>query len=131
RLKIDAGRRELLKAGAASLIGLALPQEVRADAPAPLVRKRCIVLYMRGGPSHIDTWDPKPDAPAEIRGEFAAIPTSAPGIRICEHLPRMARLMHRVAVVRSVRATESNHTRAQVRDIVPLLQTLARAILSV
>src|SRR5437764_4719512 len=94
---LDPVRRAILKAGAASLLGLALPQPASGDTvPAAALRKRCIVLYMGGGPSHLDTWDPKPEAPAEVCGEFGAIGTSADGIRICEHLPRMARLMHRV-----------------------------------
>src|SRR5262249_8246842 len=63
--------------------------------------KRCILLMLWGGPSQIDTFDMKPDAPAEYRGEFRPVATSAPGMMVCEHLPRVARLAHRFAVVRS------------------------------
>jgi hypothetical protein len=66
----------------------------RADA--------CILIFLAGGPSHLDMWDMKPDAPAEIRGEFRPIATSAPDVHICEHMPRLARLMHHCALVRSV-----------------------------
>src|SRR5438105_18291 len=129
---VDPGRRSVLKAGAASLLGLAIPQAAGADpVPPSPVRKRCIVLYMRGGPSHIDTWDPKPEAPAEIHGEFGAIETSADGIRICEHLPKMARLMHRVAVVRSVTDTENDHRRAQDRVLRPFLRIFAQTFRAV
>jgi hypothetical protein len=62
----------------------------------------CIFLYLTGGPSHLETFDPKPDAPAEIRGPFASIATSVPGTRISEHLPRLAAMAHRYAIVRSV-----------------------------
>ena len=64
--------------------------------------KSRILIYLFGGPSHIDIWDMKPDAPDSIRGEFKPIATSVPGIRITEHLPRLARRMDRLAVVRSM-----------------------------
>jgi hypothetical protein len=64
---------------------------------------------MDGGPSHIDLWDMKPEAPAEVRGEFRPIPTTVPGVQICEHLPRVARQMHRLALIRSVRHEEIVH----------------------
>jgi Protein of unknown function (DUF1501) len=62
----------------------------------------CILIFLAGGPSHLDMWDMKPDAPAEIRGEFRPIATSAPGVHICEHMPRLARLLHHCALIRSV-----------------------------
>src|SRR5207245_10853800 len=65
-----------------------------------------------GGPSHLDTLDPKPDAPAEVRGEYRAIATSVPGLQVCEHLPRMAQLMHKVALVRSMHHPMRNHNSA-------------------
>src|SRR6266511_1837611 len=65
-------------------------------------RKSCIVLWMTGGPSHLDTFDLKPDARAEVRGEFRPIDTSVPGIQISEHLPRFARLMRHAAILRSM-----------------------------
>jgi hypothetical protein len=64
--------------------------------------KAAIMVFLPGGPSHIDMWDPKPDAPAEFRGEFKAIPTSVPGVHICEHMPLQARMMDKLAVVRSL-----------------------------
>src|SRR5437588_9234192 len=94
-------RRDFLRIGTVALGGLCLPSAVSA-APRPRA-KACILLYMDGGPSHIDLWDLKPGAPAEIRGPFRPIATSVTGIRVCEHLPHVARLMHRLAQVRSVR----------------------------
>src|SRR5262249_28084445 len=91
-------RRELLRVGGLSLFG-ALHQPALAATGARHAgkAKSVILLDLFGGPSHLDTFDPKPDAPAEVRGEFGTIDTSLPGLRICEHLPRTARWMHRVA----------------------------------
>jgi hypothetical protein len=75
--------------------------------------KSCILLWMDGGPSHLDTFDPKPDAPANIRGEYRAIPTSVPGIQISEHFPQFARLMHHAAVLRGMSTAEGAHGRAR------------------
>src|SRR5690348_3757500 len=72
--------------------------------------KSCILVYLLGGPPHLDMWDLKPDAPAEVRGPFRPIRTSLPGVQICEHLPRLARLAHRYALVRSVSHNNHNHT---------------------
>ncbi|HJT77435.1 MAG TPA: DUF1501 domain-containing protein [Gemmataceae bacterium] len=110
RLSCDGlTRRETLKVGALSLLGgffnlpslLALEQ---AGAPRPrrARARNVLLLYLQGGPATQDMFDLKPDAPAGIRGEFRPAVTSAPGIRICEHLPRMAKWMHRAVVVRSV-----------------------------
>jgi hypothetical protein len=71
--------------------------------------KRCILLFMWGGPSHLDTWDPKPDAPAEIRGEFKAISTSVEGTFISEHFPQIARRVHQLAIVRSMTHDDVAH----------------------
>lgn len=100
-------RRSLLQFGTGSYLGLNLGGLWRAQASAPTVVatkpiKACILVFLYGGPSHIDTFDMKPDAPAEVRGSFKPIATTAHGVRICEHLPRMAKLMHKVAVVRSM-----------------------------
>ncbi len=100
-------RRDFLRIGTVALGGLCLPSSLRA-ASRPRARA-CILLYMDGGPSHIDLWDMKPDAPAEIRGPFCPIATSVPGITVCEHLPHVARQMHRLCQVRSVRHQESVH----------------------
>src|SRR5438309_2231269 len=96
-------RREFLRCGTVVLGSPALGGPVPAAAPGPARARACILLYMDGGPSHIDLWDMKPDAPAEVRGPFRPIATSVPGVRACEHLPRTARQMHRLAQVRSVR----------------------------
>jgi Protein of unknown function (DUF1501) len=103
-------RRETLKAGALSLLGgfFTLPALLRAEEQAhthdhrPGQAKSVILLYLLGGAATQDMWDLKPDAPAEVRGEFKPIATNVPGIQICEHLPRMARWMHQAALVRSV-----------------------------
>jgi hypothetical protein len=99
-------RRAFLQAGAVSALGLALPDLFRARAAAPGrlngQAKACILLYMTGGPAQQETFDPKPDAPTGTRGEFAPIATSVNGVQICEHLPKMAKLMHHCAVFRSV-----------------------------
>src|SRR5215475_7846405 len=86
-------RRTFVRLGGLAAFGLGLPQFLQARANAPLAKakaKRCILLWMQGGPSHIDTFDPKPDAPVEIRGEFSTIPTRIPGCRIVEHFPYLA-----------------------------------------
>jgi len=107
-------RREVLRAGSLGLFGLTLPRLLagRAHAAAPRRAKACILLFMWGGPAHQDTWDLKPDAPAEYRGEFQPIATSIPGLRICEHLPRMARHADRLAVIRSMTHGDVDHTMA-------------------
>jgi len=98
-------RRETLKAGALSLLGgLNLPTLLRAEETVtrPGKAKSVILLYLLGGAATQDMFDLKPDAPSDIRGEFKPIATTAPGTRICEHLPRMAQWMHRAAIVRSL-----------------------------
>src|SRR5262245_39375618 len=76
------------------------------DGPRP---KACILLWMAGGPSHIDTFDPKPDAPQNVRGEFKPIDTTVPGIRISEHFHRFAKLMKHAAVLRGMSTQETDH----------------------
>src|SRR5262245_5480466 len=107
-------RRSTLKASLAGLVGLTLPGLLSSRAEAakagqPLDKKSCILIWMTGGPSHIDMLDPKPDMPPEIRGPFETIPTKLPGIRFCEHLPKIAAMMDRLTVVRSVDCRFSNH----------------------
>ncbi len=101
-------RRDILRFGTISLGGTLLPGTARGGSRVPRARA-CILLFMDGGPSQIDLLDMKPDAPAEIRGPFQPISTTVPGLQICEHLPRLAREMHRVALVRSVRHEEMVH----------------------
>src|SRR5688500_15048046 len=101
-MKSNFGRREFL---ASAIAGASLGGwlgRLAAAAPQGHRPKSCILLWMAGGPSHIDTFDPKPEAPVDIRGEFKAIETSVSGIRISEHFPRFAKLMQHAAIVRSM-----------------------------
>jgi hypothetical protein len=98
-------RRQTLQAGALGLLGgLNLPTLLRAESARAAVgkAKHVIVLYLLGGAATQDMFDMKPNAPVEVRGEFKPIATSAPGVQVCEHLPLLARWMHRAVVVRSV-----------------------------
>lgn len=107
-------RRRLLQIGGLGLLGAALPETAaaregrRRGAPA----KSVIFLHQFGGPSHHDTFDMKPDAPAEVRGQYRPIRSSAPGIVVCDRLPRTARIMDKVTLVRSVRHEMRNHNSA-------------------
>src|SRR5260370_1888689 len=101
-------RRDFLKIGAAGVFGLSLPQilelEARANAPAGRQNRRAdsvILVWLAGGPPTIDMWDLRPNAPDGIRGEFRQIPTTANGIQICEHLPRMAQAVDKCTIVLS------------------------------
>jgi Protein of unknown function (DUF1501) len=96
-------RRDFIKVGGLGVMGLSMAELLAEQAKAGSKRDMsCIVLFLVGGPSHIDTWDPKPNAPAEIRGPFQPMHTSVPGIEICEHFPRMAQMADRIAFIRSV-----------------------------
>jgi hypothetical protein len=116
-----ATRRELIGA-AAGLLGLSIPrllwgreQSAAEAGPADGYfgrAKSCILLFMWGGPAQQDTWDLKPDAPAEVRGEFQPIPTSRPGIQICEHFPRLASRVDDLTIIRSMTHGDVNHTTA-------------------
>jgi hypothetical protein len=129
-------RRDFLRVGAlgAGTLGLTLADLLRlqAAAPSPVPstvagvkpgdrctlrrgagQKAVIMVYLPGGPSHIDMYDPKPEAPAEYRGEFKAIDTNVPGIQICELMPRQARLMDKLAVIRSVVGSDGDHSAYQ------------------
>ena len=99
------GRRDFLRVGSLGLGGLHL-------GAAPKKDLSCILLWQSGGSPHIDTFDMKPNAPKEIRGEFNEIASNVPGIRVCEHLPNMARIMDKVTVLRSMKSRENNHERA-------------------
>lgn len=136
-LKADPGalcdrisRRQLLEVGGLSVVGLTLPALLRVEAAgrsgrrlsslrglstragstacAPARAKSCIVIFLNGGPSHLDMWDMKPNAPAEVRGEFKPISTPVPGIQLCEHLPRLAKLAAHFSLLRSVHHRVSN-----------------------
>ncbi len=105
-------RRWFLQTGLAGFAGLSLADTLRASGAGSLSRdpKSVILFWLSGGPSQIDTWDPKPDAPPEIRGPYQTIPTSIPGVRFSEHLPLQAKLAHKLSVIRSVDCSASNHT---------------------
>lgn len=105
------GRRSVLKASLAGLAGLTLPRwlAAREASAARPPRKSVILIWMTGGPSHIDTLDPKPAAPREIRGPFHVISTALPGVQVCEYLPRYAGLLNRLTLIRSVDCRFSNH----------------------
>lgn len=107
-------RRSLLTAGMAGFAGLNLPNLLRASEgkEIPAKAKHIIYLHQFGGPSHIDTFDMKPEAPEGIRGTFKPIPSSVPGLNITEHLPRWAKVMHHCALVRSVHHDMKNHNSA-------------------
>ena len=101
-----------MQIGALGLGGLSLPRclEAAAERPASVLRvKSVILIYLDGGPSHIDLFDMRPEAPAEVRGPFRPVATKVPGTQICEHLPGIAAQMHRILQVRSVRHEETVH----------------------
>jgi uncharacterized protein (DUF1501 family) len=106
-------RRDFLHAGAIATLGLTLPRWLAAKAAGAVRDKdvNCIMLFLVGGPSHIDTWDPKPNAPAEVRGPFKPIQTNVPGIQISEIFPRMARHADKYSLIRTV-----YHTATAVHD---------------
>lgn len=108
-------RRHLLQVGGLGLASLATPAWLRGEknVPSPRARARAVIfLHQWGGPSHHDTFDMKPAAPAEVRGEYRPIATRVPGLQVCEHLPRCASIMHKVTLVRTLRHTMKNHNSA-------------------
>ncbi len=124
-------RRHALQAGTIGLLGMSLPKLLAAQAEIDEQQKRqqqleqqaaqlavrakakaCILLFMWGGPAHQDTWDLKPDAPSEIRGEFKPIDTKVPGIQICEHFPLLAQRTDKLAIIRSMTHNNVDHTTA-------------------
>ena len=104
-------RRNFLKIGALGMGGVALPDLLRAEAHAGKGRshKAVIMIFLPGGPPHQDMFDIKTEAPSEIRGEFKAIKTNVPGIQICELFPRMARMMDKLVVIRSIVGAKDRH----------------------
>ena len=120
RASAGVSRRAALRTGAATLLGLSLPEllarrtvlgsDLETGGRSFGRAKSCILLFMWGGPAHQDTWDLKPDAPAEIRGQFQPIATNVPGIQICEHFPQLAQRCDKLAIVRSMTHTNVDHT---------------------
>src|SRR5215510_16006103 len=113
-------RREFLRVGALGVggLGLSLADVLRLQAAAPttgasLREKAGIMVYLPGGPTHLDMYDVKPEAPKEYRGEFGAISTNVPGIQICELFPRQARMMDRLAILRAVVGSDGDHSAYQ------------------
>ncbi len=104
-------RRNFLKVGALGMGGLGLPGLLEAQALSGVgsSQKAVIMVYLQGGPPQMDTFDMKEDAPSEIRGEFVSIPTKLPGVRICEHLPGIAKKLDKCAIIRSVTGMENSH----------------------
>lgn len=108
-------RRHFLKIGGLALGGLSLPQLMQAQASTATTRgrslshKAVIMIYLSGGPSHQDMYDLKMDAPIEIRGSFKPIATNVPGIEICEHMPRLAGMMDKFAIIRSLHGCPDQH----------------------
>ncbi len=109
----DLSRRTFMRSALMGAGILSLPQwlqwQAQAALPAPAKKRSLILLWQDGGASHFETFDPKPDAPSEYRGELGAIPTTLPGIAYCEVLPRLARLAHRTCVIRSLHQPSSDH----------------------
>src|SRR5262245_22593936 len=105
-------RRNFIRIGALGLGGLALPQLLQAEQRSGVGRshKAVIMIYLPGGPPHQDTFDLKLDAPSEIRGEFRPISTNVDGLQICEHLPRIARVCDKLAVIRSIADAVDDHS---------------------
>ena len=128
RLCDGLSRRELIRAGGLSLLGLSAAdllqtENLYASEAAPAggfgQAKACILLYLYGAPSQLETYDPKLDAPVEIRGEFKAIDSAVPGLQVCEHLPNLARVLDRATVVRSMTHPYNIHSAAYALTGVP------------
>src|SRR5687767_14177140 len=104
-------RREFLRIGGLALGGMSMADILRAEALSGqhASKKAVIMIFLSGGPPHQDMVDLKPDAPAEIRGEFNPIPTNVPGLEICELFPQMAKMMDKFTVIRSLVGSEGRH----------------------
>jgi len=134
-------RREMLRIGGLSLFGMALPDLLRAEAAVPVrpsqgKAKSVILLFLFGGPPVQETFDPKPDAPVEYRGDFGSMPTNVPGVHFCEYLPRMAKWMDRSTLIRSFTHDSNDHSAGllhtlsgrppeRLESLVPILPTQA------
>jgi uncharacterized protein (DUF1501 family) len=105
-------RRDFLRFGSLSLFGMSLPKRLLHSQEPKKKAKACIVLFMWGGPAQQDTWDMKPEAPVEYRGEFKPIPTRVNGLQICEHFPLLAQRTDRLCLIRSMTHNDVNHTTA-------------------
>ena len=111
----NVNRRHALKVGGLGMLGLSLPRLLQAEQQKPTLKvraKRVIFLFQWGGPSHVDMFDMKPNAPDEIRGPYKPISSAVPGMPVCELMPEMAKRMDRVTLIRSVTHTMKNHNSA-------------------
>src|ERR1041385_4626747 len=107
-----SSRRAFLQVGFSGVLGLSALDLLASRAPAnlsPASAKSVLLLWLWGGPSHLDTWDPKPNAPMDYRGPFSAIASKIPGIRICELFPKLATLADHYAILRSVHTQSNDH----------------------
>jgi hypothetical protein len=103
-------RRDALRVGSLAALGVGLPGLLRAEADAGRSGETsCILVWLQGGLSHIDSFDPKPDAPAEIRGDFGVIDTTLPGVKFTEHVPRLARQLDKFSILRSLNPRNGSH----------------------
>src|SRR5215216_3685201 len=104
-------RRDCLRLGLSGLLtgGLAGALQATGSGAEKRQAKACILIWMDGGPSHYETFDPKPDAPAEYRGSFEAIPTKIPGVHFSQHMQRLAAIADKFATIRSIRHDQGNH----------------------
>src|SRR5512145_878995 len=110
-------RRNMLQIGAIGALNLTLPRVLAAGDRRPRdggtpPADSCVLVFLNGGPSHLDMWDMKPDLPKEMRSEFQPVATSVPGTQVCEHLPRLAQLIDRCTLVRSVHHDQVAHAPA-------------------
>jgi hypothetical protein len=108
-------RRTMLRVGGAGMLGMTMPKLIQAAERSPSIKPRAksvIFLFQWGGPSQLDTFDMKPDAPETVRSPYRPISSSAPGIQVCEHLPEMAKRMHHVTLIRTMTHTMKNHASA-------------------
>src|SRR4051794_7375931 len=106
-------RRELLQVGGLGALGLSLPHALHAESSRgakPRPETSCIFIYLEGGPSQLETFDPKPNAPNDVRGPYGAIATKVPGLHVCELLPAMSQRMEQCALIRSLTGFSGGHT---------------------
>src|SRR5262249_10873250 len=111
-------RRRWLQIGAVGLTGYPIRALSARAAESFSPIRSCILIFYQGGPSHHDTWDMKPRAPAEVRGEFRPIATSVPGLWACEHLPHLAGVAHRLTIIRSLHHRLTNHLPAAFTTLI-------------
>jgi len=106
------GRRDFIQTGLGALGGFGIADMLKLKAEASAKggsETRCIFVWLDGGPSHYETFDPKPDAPSEIRGEFGTVPTTVPGVHFCDKFPKLAKTFDKFTVIRSIAHNQNNH----------------------